>query len=531
MFKAEIFVTVGSPEKRKFLIDTFEIPDERISDSRSTDFGCIAKWGTMVEIGKRDLLGSAKLDMKPFSDNRNYCCIDIDQMTKEKPKTVNRLLLRMMEYFRQEAFRYMQQSNHIGKIVVELWNTKRKLLVSGIQASQKCPVQLDSSAVYLLVGGLGGLGRSIARYMVQQGARNLIFLSQSADKNDPRHESFIKEIESMGSTVQCVQGNVVRQANVERAIDEALAPVKGILNMTIAVAVEAFLQMTIEDWNTSVEPKIRGTWNIFEVIKSRGLKVDFLVLISSLSGVISQTGQANYSSANTFLDAFSQYSTSQGLPCTTITSGVMGDIGVMSNNTELLTRLQGSGWRLNNESELIAIVDSAIQLQISKRDITQKSALTSPNEVDKTRFIFGLCPTVPLSSPDSYTNLRADVRMAVYHNSKQKTNNPIMSETTLRTLLSTAKRDTSVLESSDNVALVAMEIGKKLCSLLLLPDDNLSPSMKTVEMGLDSMVAVEMSAWWKVTFGLEISTLEVLSAGTLEALGKRVAEDLIRLYS
>jgi hypothetical protein len=87
----------------------------------------------------------------------------------------------MMEYFRQgylrpiplaqvspasemsETFRYMQQSKHIGKIVVELRNSEGKHLVSDVQAPQKRPVKLDNSAAYLLVGGLGGLGRSTAR--------------------------------------------------------------------------------------------------------------------------------------------------------------------------------------------------------------------------------------------------------------------------------------------------------------------------------------------------------------------------------
>jgi len=104
-------------------------------------------------------------------------------------------------------------------------------------------------------------------------------------------------------------------------------------------------------------------------------------------------------------------------------------------------------------------------------------------------------------------------------------------EDALRTLLSTAKKNVSVLESSESVSLLALEIGKKLCSLLLLLDDNLNPSMKTVEMGLDSMVAVEAGAWWKINFGLEMSTLEMVSMGTLEALGKRAAEGLIRLYT
>lgn len=434
-----------------------------------------------------------------------------------------------------ETFKLMQQGKHIGKMVVELRNRKGEPLISDVQTPQKRPVALDSSAAYILVGGLGGLGQSISRYMVQQGARNLIFLSRSADRNAPRYRDFIHELEEMGSTVQCVKGDAARLADVERAIDGAPAPVKGILNMTIALADAALLRMTIEEWNKSVEPKIKGTWNILEAIKSRNLEVDFLVLISSLSGIVGQTGQANYSSANTFLDAFSQYSTSQGLPCTTITSGVMEDIGVMSGSTDLLKRLQGSGWRLNNEAELIEIVDSAIQLTIAKRNVENKKqtpASISIQEVDKTRFIFGLCPTVPLSSPDSYTNLRADVRMAVYHNSKrQTTKSGAASEDALRTLLTTAKKDPTVLESQESVNILALDIGKKLCSLLLLPDDNLSKEMKTSEMGLDSMVAVEMCAWWKLTLGLEMSMLEMVSMGTLEALGQRAADDLVRVYS
>lgn len=119
MLNANIYATVGNEEKRHFLTGHLGIPSENIFDSRSTTFtaevmskthgkgvdvalnslsgellhatwSCVAKWGTMVEIGKRDILGSAKLDMKPFSDNRNYCCIDIDQMAKERPKLIQR---------------------------------------------------------------------------------------------------------------------------------------------------------------------------------------------------------------------------------------------------------------------------------------------------------------------------------------------------------------------------------------------------------------------------------------------------------
>lgn len=71
-----------------------------------------------------------------------------------------------------------------------------------------------------------------------------------------------------------------------------------------------------------------------------------------------------------------------------------------------------------------------------------------------------------------------------------------------------------------------MEIGKKLASLLLTGDVDLDISMNTADMGLDSLVVIELRGWWKLNFGFEISTLEMLSMGTLEALGKRTADGL-----
>jgi len=51
-------------------------------------------------------------------------------------------------------------------------------------------------------------------------------------------------------------------------------------------------------------------------------------------------------------------------------------------------------------------------------------------------------------------------------------------------------------------------------------------TQKASDMGLDSLVAVEMRSWWKLNFGFEISTIEMLSVGTLQALGKKAAVGL-----
>jgi NADPH:quinone reductase-like Zn-dependent oxidoreductase len=119
MLGAEVYTTVGSDDKVQYLMETFGLPRNRIFNSRNTSFvddllretsgrgvdlalnslagellhstwKCVAKWGTMVEIGKRDILGNARLDMGPFLANRNYCCLDVEQMRIERPELSSR---------------------------------------------------------------------------------------------------------------------------------------------------------------------------------------------------------------------------------------------------------------------------------------------------------------------------------------------------------------------------------------------------------------------------------------------------------
>lgn len=116
MLGAQIYVTVGSEEKVQHMMTTFGIPRHRIFHSRDASFvqgilretggqgvdvilnslsgqllhdtwRCVADFGTMVEIGKRDLIGDGKLDMRPFLANRTYSCVDIDQLWR-KPQVL-----------------------------------------------------------------------------------------------------------------------------------------------------------------------------------------------------------------------------------------------------------------------------------------------------------------------------------------------------------------------------------------------------------------------------------------------------------
>lgn len=115
----QLYVTVGSEKKVQYIMDTFEIPRDHIFNSRDDSFvsglmhktsgrgvdivlnslsgellhaswTCVAEFGKLVELGKRDLAACGQLDMQPFLANRSYCCVDIAQLIRDKPETMGR---------------------------------------------------------------------------------------------------------------------------------------------------------------------------------------------------------------------------------------------------------------------------------------------------------------------------------------------------------------------------------------------------------------------------------------------------------
>ena len=423
-----------------------------------------------------------------------------------------------------DAFRYMQQGKHIGKIVLEIRDATGKLVLGDVDARKKTSTELDQGASYLLIGGLGGLGRAMSVWMVEHGAKNLTFLSRSAG-NGKHDADFAREIESMGCTVQMVHGDVANPDDVACAVDGMLAPVKGIIQMSMILRDQMFDEMNIKDWNAVTQPKVQGTWNLHNVALARGLDLDFFLLFSSLSGTLGQVGQANYASASTFLDAFAQFRASMNLPCTAIDLGAMESIGYLSENQDLLRKMQGTGWRVLQEAEFLEALDLAM---MSPSNCRQRRQGTTAGDT----FLLGLLPTVPMSSPESSALQRRDVRMTVYHNISDGggASKAGFATDKLRAFLATARKEPSLLRSKGTPELLGLEIGKKLLDLVLAGDADLDIAMRTADVGMDSLVVVELQAWWKLTFGFQVSTMEMLSMGTLEALGRRAADGLIVLF-
>jgi hypothetical protein len=216
----------------------------------------------------------------------------------------------------QDAFRHLQQGQHIGKIVIALRDIDGSVKSGITPAKTAKQLKLDKTASYLLVGGLGGIGRAVSRHLVEHNARCLVFLSRNAGSGPEDHD-FIEELKSMGCDVRLVKGSVANIDDVSRAVHQA-RNLKGIMQCSMVLQDQAFPRMSLFDWKTATAPKVEGTWNLHNATLSAGIDLDFCVLFSSMSGVTGQAGQANYAGANTFLDSFVQYRTHLGLAAASI---------------------------------------------------------------------------------------------------------------------------------------------------------------------------------------------------------------------
>lgn len=131
----------------------------------------------------------------------------------------------------QDAFRHVQNRDHIGKAVINVPSDFS--VVSSLPKATK--LQLNPASSYLLTGGLGGLGKVISTWLVERGARSLVFLSRGA--GSPENWNFLRELESTGCTVTIVPGKAESPDDINAAISKAPNPIRGVIHLAMVLKV------------------------------------------------------------------------------------------------------------------------------------------------------------------------------------------------------------------------------------------------------------------------------------------------------
>lgn len=269
---ADIFVTVGSLEKREFLEKTYGLPRDCIFSSRDMSFKagimrmtngrgvdiiinslsgdmlqatweCVAPFGCFAEIGLTDIESRARISMGVFARSARFQALELNYMQQTDMRRIEDLFERTIDSVvgrglkrstpitkysisqLQDALRHMQSGKHIGKLVVEPHETD---LVPVVQLS-KPSAKFLSDATYVVSGGLGGLGRQIVRWMVDQGARNLIVTSRQGPKSEAATK-LVVELQGEGVKIAAPVCDITDKKALERVFSACLSempPIRG----------------------------------------------------------------------------------------------------------------------------------------------------------------------------------------------------------------------------------------------------------------------------------------------------------------
>lgn len=287
------------------------------------------------------------------------------------------------------------------------------------------------------------------------------------------------------------------------------------------------LQTSYEEWRLVHDCKVKGTWNLHYAFLDKNL--DFFVLMSSISGCVGHPGQANYTSANTFLDSFAQYRAGLGLPCSVIDLGGMEGVGFLSERPAKLNQYRSFGLYIIHEQHLVDAIQLAINCPpppANKVIIGRYNSFSNSNQ-----YVVGLNTSKPLSDPTNRALFRGDPRVQLY-NAISSAEEHVNSgrDDGMREFLSQAEANPAILDEPETLQRVSWEVGRTLFSFLLLPEENLDVSLSLVSIGIDSLVSIEIRNWWRKMLGLEITVLEIMNAGTIEGLGKLAITSLKKKF-
>lgn len=382
--------------------------------------------------------------------------------------------------------------------------------------------RFDPNATYMITGGLGGLGRAISVWFAEQGARNLLFLSPNSGLK-PRDSELFAELESLDCMSIAMQGAVQNEADVLSAIETAKAPIRGVLHLAMQLRDAPVMDMTYDDWTAVTSPKVAGTWNLHNNL---GDHLDFFVMFSSMSTVLYQPGQSNYNAANTFMESFCQYRHSLGMPASVLNVCPIEGIGYVAENSAARRKLKSQGHWFLNERALLEFLELAI-LKSNPQVSDDSSSGFGGRWENSAHIVMGLRSETPLE--DSYNRLtwRRDRRMGPYHNVVEQRASQVSSEwNELEKFLVRAENQPDLLNDMSSERYLAEEIGRKIFNFMMRPVDDMSISLTLAQIGLDSLMAIEVRRWWNQVLGFEISMFEIMNAGTIAELGTLAAGGL-----
>ncbi|MFD2264877.1 SDR family NAD(P)-dependent oxidoreductase [Lacibacterium aquatile] len=531
---AIVFATAGSHEKRDFLkmLGADYILDSRslafaddvlaLTDGEGVDvvlnslageamersLGVVKPFGRFLELGKRDFYQNSRLGLRPFRNNITFYGIDADQLLSVKPAFSRKLFREMVTLFEDgafkplpyrafvhdeavAAFRLMQQSGHIGKIVL----TYHGVAVPSAKPAAK--LALSSDGIYLVAGGLGGFGLATARRLVERGARKLVLSGRSGAASDAA-KAAVAELQALGAEVIVESVDLTDAAATTAMIGriKARGTLKGVLHTAMVLDDGLMSGQDAERFRRVMAPKIAGADHLDKT--THDLPLDLFVVYSSATTYIGNPGQSNYVAANLYLEALIRRRRSEGKAGLAVAWGAIDDVGYLARHREVQDSL---GKRLGHRA-----LGSSEALDALERLLVEGTAERAVVELDARQ----ARQMLPLFSRPTYAGLGG--KAAAREGAEA---GPIDIRAAIKGLSRAAARD-----------LVAGLLGEEVAQIMRLPADKLDHHKPIADLGMDSLMAVELRMAVEARFGVELPVLSLSDGTTLSGMADKLVGSL-----
>ncbi|MFI5809740.1 SDR family NAD(P)-dependent oxidoreductase [Streptomyces sp. NPDC051643] len=223
-------------------------------------------------------------------------------------------------------------------------------------AGRPGPVPTDGTV--LITGGLGAVGRHIARLLAEQGVPRLLLTSRRGP-DDPHADEAIAELTALGAEVEiaaCDVADAEALAGVLTRVTPEL-PLRGVVHCAGVLADGVIADLTPERLARVLRPKVDGAAHLHRL--TADLPLDLFLLISSAAGVVGTAGQANYAAANVYLDQLAHHRTALGLPGVSVSFGAWAGEGLAAEHADL-DRMARAGHRALTPDQGRELVELAL---------------------------------------------------------------------------------------------------------------------------------------------------------------------------
>jgi len=364
----------------------------------------------------------------------------------------------------------------------------------GVNASGTATIRPDGA--YLITGGLGGLGLTLAHWLASKGAGHIVLLGRRGVTSDVQREA-IAAIEAGSTQVTVHRADIGERADVEAlfdAIGRGDPPLRGIIHAAGVADPAMLADLTPARLRAVMAPKARGALLLDALTVD--LELDFFVLYGSVAGLFGLGGTGNYAAANTLLDALAHRRRSAGRPALCVDWGFFGGVGLAAQAAPAQASVFSAGMRSMTTEEGTDALERLLR---------------------GSRVQVGVVPLDGAQWVESFPAVAASRRLApLFAGSGGVDRGAPVGDPQLLARLARAS-------ATERQALVLEAVLGYASHVLRIPTPELNVEVPLTELGMDSLMGLELRNRIEVGLGQRVSPTLLWTYPTVRAISEHLA--------